>query len=135
MKKAVAFILAFMYLGLSSGLAVNIHYCMGKVTDVDVNNYSDKSCVCKMKEGSMPCCGHFYELVKVNDEHQVVASSFSFTTPEITVHTFDNLMALLTLPQTCSNISAEHIPPLLSPPDILYSELRLQNLISYFFVI
>lgn len=107
-----------MYLGLSSGLAVNIHYCMGKVTDVDVNNYSDKSCVCNMKGGKMPCCGHFYELVKVNDEHQAVASSFSFKAPEIAVHTFDNLMTVLTLPLTYSNTSAAHIPPLLSPPDI-----------------
>jgi hypothetical protein len=118
MKKTVALILAFMYLGLSSGLAVNIHYCMGKVTDVDVNNYSDKSCVCNMKGGTMPCCGHFYELVKVNDEHQVVASSFSFKAPEITVHNFDNLMTVLALPQTCINSSAAYIPPLLSRPDI-----------------
>ena len=118
MKKAVAFILAFMYLGLSSGLAVNIHYCMGKVTDVDVNNYSDKSCVCNMKEGSMPCCGHFYELVKVNDEHQVAAADFSFKPPAIVLHTFNNLFALLTLPQTSNKVTAIHIPPLLSPPDI-----------------
>jgi hypothetical protein len=118
MKKAVAFILAFMYLGLSSGLAVNIHYCMGKVTDVDVNNYSDKSCVCNMKEGSMPCCGHFYELVKVNDEHQAVASDFSFKSPEITLHSFNNLMALLIQPQTRSIVNPSHTPPLLSPPDI-----------------
>lgn len=107
-----------MYLGLSSGLAVNIHYCMGKVTDVDVNNYNDKSCVCNMKGANMPCCGHFYELVKVNDAHQAVASDFSFKSPEITLHNFNNLMALLIQPQTHSIINASHIPPLLSPPDI-----------------
>ena len=118
MKKAVAFILAFLYLGLSSGLAVNIHYCMGKVTDVHVNDYNDKACVCNMKDGSMPCCGHFYELVKVNDEHQAVASDFSFKAPEIILHGFNNLMALLMQPQTNSIASNSHILPLFSPPDI-----------------
>ena len=117
MKKAVAFILAFMYLGLSSGLAVNIHYCMGKIAGVNLDNYKESSCVCDMKT-TMPCCGHHYELVKVNDEHQVAAADFSFKAPEITLHTFNSLIALLTLPLASNKITAIHIPPLLSPPDI-----------------
>ena len=117
MKKTVAFILAFMYLGLTSGLAVNIHYCMGKISEVQLDNYQEKSCKCD-KKASMPCCNHQYELVKVNDAHQQAVADISIKTPEIDLHTFDNLMALLTLPQTQREVNVAHAPPLLSPPDI-----------------
>ena len=117
MKKTVAFILAFMYLGLTSGLAVNIHYCMGKIADVRLDNYKETSCKCD-KKTAMPCCNHQYELVKINDAHQQVAADYSFKTPEITLHTFDNLMAILSLPQTQQEVNVAHAPPLLSPPDI-----------------
>jgi hypothetical protein len=117
MNKTVAFILAFMYLGLTSGLAVNIHYCMGKIADVQLDAYKGTSCECD-KGKKMPCCNHQYEVVKVNDEHQQAAAEISIKTPEITLHTFDNLIALLSLPQTQQEIKAAYAPPLLSPPDI-----------------
>jgi hypothetical protein len=117
MKKTVALILAVMYLGLTSGLAVNIHYCMGKVSEVQLDNYQEKSCKCD-KKSSMPCCNHQYELVKVNDAHQQAAANISIKTPEIDLHAFDNLMALLALPQALREANVAHVPPLLTPPDI-----------------
>src|SRR5678816_1901529 len=117
MKKTVALILAVMYLGLTSGLAVNIHYCMGKVSEVQLDNYREKSCKCD-KKSSMPCCNHQYELVKVNDAHQQAAANISIKTPEIDLHAFDNLMALLALPQALREANVAHVPPLLTPPDI-----------------
>ena len=106
-----------MYLGLTSGLAVNIHYCMGKIADVQLNDYHETACKCG-KKTAMPCCNHQYELVKVNDAHQQVAADFDLKTPQITLHTFENLVALLLAPQTQQATIANHTPPLLSPPDI-----------------
>jgi len=117
MKKTVALILAFMYLGLTSGLAVNIHYCMGKIADVQLDAYKETSCACG-KSKKMPCCNHHYEVVKVNDEHQQAAADISIKTPQIALNTFNDLIALLSLPQTPQEVKAAHAPPLLSPPDI-----------------
>jgi hypothetical protein len=81
MKRAVATILAFLYLGMSTGLAINIHYCMGKVEGVSLNQYTNEVCGnCKAK---MPCCGHLYKLVKVNDAHEKANAEFIFNTPQI----------------------------------------------------
>jgi hypothetical protein len=117
MKKTVALILAFMYLGITSGLAVNIHYCMGKIADVQLDAYKETSCKCGNKK-QMPCCNHQYEVLKVNDAHQQVTGDISIKTPEIILHTFDNLIALLSLPQTQQEVNIAYAPPLLSPPDI-----------------
>lgn len=117
MKKTVALILAFMYLGLTSGLAVNIHYCMGKIADVQLDAYKETSCECG-KGKKMPCCNHQYEVLKVNDAHQQVTGDISIKTPEITLHTFNALVALLSVPQTKQKVNFAHTPPLLSPPDI-----------------
>ena len=118
MKKTVALILAFMYLGLTSGLAVNIHYCMGKIADVQLDAYKDTSCKCGNTKKPMPCCNHQYEVVKVNDAHQQVTGDMSIKTPEIKLHTFHNLMTLLSAPQSQQEVNVAHTPPLLSPPEI-----------------
>ncbi|MBG9378033.1 hypothetical protein I5907_17475 [Panacibacter sp. DH6] len=117
MNKTVALILAFMYLSLSSGLAVNIHYCMGKVADVHVNDYTETTCKCG-KKSAKPCCNNQFEVVKVQDAHQLATADFNLQSPAIVLHSFQNLMALLTLPQVQTAMVADHAPPLLSPPDI-----------------
>jgi len=113
MKKSVAFILAFLYLGLTSGLAVNIHYCMGKVADVRFDDFKEDPCKCGGKE-KMPCCNHQFSLVKVNDAHQQVAADFSFKAPEATPNSFANFISLLLLSQAQQKILHVNSPPLFS---------------------
>ena len=115
MKKIIVFILAFFYLGLTTGLAVNIHYCMGKIEGVEFNKIEDNECsTCKTK---MPCCGHFYHLLKVNDEHQQTAAGCEIKIPEIQLNTFANLIAQLTV-TVQYQVSNTNSPPVLSLPDI-----------------
>ena len=116
MKKTVVLILAFLYLGITTGLAVNIHYCMGKIADVQLDNGSNETCSsCKTK---MPCCNDHYQLVKVNDEHQQVAAEFTFQTPQVQLHTFNDLIAQLSLPVVLHLSTQANPPPVLSLPDI-----------------
>jgi hypothetical protein len=111
MKKVVVTILAFLYLGLTTGLAVNIHYCMGKITSVELHDLKkEQPDACKTK---MPCCGHVYHLVKVSDEHQQVATD---------LHTFENLIAQLSFPVSNEKITKVNAPPLLEP-----SAIYIQN--------
>ena len=51
MKKIIVAILAFLYLGVSSGVAMEIHYCMGKKAGVDLYNSNNQKCSkCSMHE-------------------------------------------------------------------------------------
>ena len=116
MKKIVVCILAFLYLGITTGLAVNIQYCMGKISEIKFDNIRDNGCKCKSKT-TMPCCGHEYLLIKVSDAHQLVDNEVNFHTPEIQVHSFNNFM-LAACNQYVANASTSAYAPPLSPPDI-----------------
>ena len=50
MKKIAVAILAFLYFGVSSGVAMQIHYCMGKKAGVELyGEVNDKCGKCGMK--------------------------------------------------------------------------------------
>ena len=116
MKQAVVFILAFLYLGLTSGLSVNIHYCMGKISEVKFESVSENACGNCGKE-KMNCCGHIYQLVKVNDEHQAVDNT-ELKAPITTIESFSDLHVMLLKTKTPISSAAYSPVPLYFPPDI-----------------
>ena len=116
MKKIVVTILAFLYLGITTGLAVNIQYCMGKIADISFDNTNDDGCKCGAKT-KMPCCGHEYKFVKVSDGHQLVDNEINFHTPEIQLHSYNDFIAVA-LHESISNKNASAYSHPLSPPNI-----------------
>src|SRR5436305_8982870 len=114
MKKVVAFIVAFFYLCLTTGLAVNIHYCMGEVSQVQFETYNDND-LCKTK---MPCCGHDYHLVKVSDEHQQTSTDLNLNAPVAAPHSFVTSVDELFSSIIEHNTAKANSPPLLTEPDI-----------------
>ena len=120
MKKTVVFILAFLYLGLTTGLAVDIHYCMGKIADVQIE-YPVKEEACNKCKTKMPCCADHFELVKVNDVHQPAATDFKIELPPVQLHTFNDLIAQLSLPLIQNAIENVNSPPLFLP------DINIQN--------
>jgi hypothetical protein len=80
MKKFVVAILAVIYLFVSTGVAFNIHYCMGKVASVDFIQHSDKCNKCGMKiKGG--CCKDEFKIVKLSDSHQLTAHETGIFSP------------------------------------------------------
>ena len=70
MKKAVIAILALLYIITTSGVVVNVHYCMGAVASVTYGHEAPESCgKCGMKEKD-GCCHSELKVVKLDDEHQ-----------------------------------------------------------------
>ena len=70
MKKAVIAILALLYIITTSGVVVNVHYCMGAVASVTYGHEAPESCgKCGMieKDG---CCHSELKVVKLDDVHQ-----------------------------------------------------------------
>lgn len=122
MKKAVILVLAVVYITLTSGVAVNVHYCMGRVAGVTYGVEGDHQCdKCGMqkKDG---CCETEHKLVKADDDHTFL-QSFSAKVPllvAIPVEFSDYVAPSITL--------QEHfIPRYHAPPGIPADDLCVLN--------
>ncbi|MBL0357122.1 MAG: hypothetical protein IPP72_09660 [Chitinophagaceae bacterium] len=89
MKKIIVAILAFLYLGVSSGIAMEIHYCMGKKAGVELFGSGNEKCSkCGMKEKKGGCCNNEHKFYKLNDSHKNVSNDLSFETPVVFIEHF-----------------------------------------------
>jgi hypothetical protein len=77
MKKFLLFLLAFNYLMISSGVALNTHYCMGEVASVDLFDHGSDECgKCGMKNNkSNGCCKDEVSFVKIEDSHNFATTT------------------------------------------------------------
>jgi hypothetical protein len=91
MKKVVVSILMILYLGSFSGIAMDIHYCMGKKSGVDFFD-TDKGkcgkCGMKAKKG---CCQDEHKFYKLLDTHKNVSNDINFETFSVPVFLSYNL--------------------------------------------
>lgn len=70
MKKLITILIAVIYLVISSGVIVNMHYCMGKLADVTYKAGNSSHCgICGMQDSD--CCHDDVKLVKLDDTHKV----------------------------------------------------------------
>lgn len=78
MKKCITIVLAFCYFTVSSGMVVNIHYCMGKISAVKTSTSSSKKkCGCKASAIPKKCCSNETKLLKA-PSHNVAKHEISF---------------------------------------------------------
>jgi hypothetical protein len=76
-KKVMLSILTFLYLMLSTGIAMEVHYCMGKKIGTDFFHDCDGYCGrCGMEEKDDGCC---------RDEIKFYKYTENFSTPKISV--------------------------------------------------
>jgi hypothetical protein len=79
MKKAFIAILAFLYITITSGIVVNVHYCMGRVASVEYGYDDHDVCgKCGMASKKKGCCHTEYKLVKLQDAHQQAKVQVAF---------------------------------------------------------
>lgn len=72
MKRSISICLMLLYVMLSTGVALNIHYCAGKISSITINYKSDPNCGCG-GESKSNCCKDKQAYVKVKDSHQYPA--------------------------------------------------------------
>ncbi|MBC9930465.1 HYC_CC_PP family protein [Chitinophaga qingshengii] len=72
MKRFFAIFFALLYTLLTSGFTVNVHYCMGKLASVKLQNLPDEDqCKrCGRPVKSMDCCKNEVKFCKVTTSHQ-----------------------------------------------------------------
>lgn len=83
MKKVLVSILAVLYLGLSIGATIDVHYCMGKLLDVDFNHKteSDNTCnKCGMKKlpDGKGCCRNAHMALSIERVQNFAPCQFQF---------------------------------------------------------
>lgn len=116
MKRSAVAILALLYFTISTGMVVNIHYCMGKVSSVNVDVLAKNLCACGKKE-TKGCCKTEHKLIKLEDNHKASFADVVFNVP---VHEIQIAYNLFVQPDfALSNQAAynNHSPPILSKQD------------------
>lgn len=80
MKKFLVTILALVYLTVSSGATVHLHYCMGKLIAWGLSDKKDGKCgTCgMMKAGHTGCCKDELKQIKIEKHQKAVESAFQF---------------------------------------------------------
>lgn len=77
MKPILSVILALIYLATSSGLALQVHYCMDEVSGVSLSQPDENSCgYCGMEKNSNTCCKDETRFVKLDDAHKLLGSAY-----------------------------------------------------------
>jgi hypothetical protein len=121
-KKGLIFILAIIYITLTSGIVVNIHYCMGRVAGVtygaEVEHLCDK-CGMESKKG---CCGTEHKLVRADSDHMYATSiSAPLTFAAVVPKVFPDYNFAITFSRKHYNTQYH------SPPDFRTNNLAVYN--------
>ncbi len=123
-------IIAICYLVFTSGLALNVHYCMGKIDSIQLGATHAEVCgKCGMHtEDSKGCCKDETTIYKIEDNHNVAqvnydyVKSFSPLPPTFyEFHLNSPLIVIATIPQFTDTSP----PPLLRDRCVLFSSFRI----------
>lgn len=78
MKKVYIGILAIVYMAVSSGIAMELHYCMGDKAGIELYGASSDTCgKCGMTEKNSGCCHDEFKFYKISDSHKVVTNDIN----------------------------------------------------------
>jgi hypothetical protein len=124
LKKLAISLIALFYLAVSSGLAMNIHYCMGKISSVTfehVADHSDGSCnKCGMSKTENHCCTVEVQFVKLTDDQQTSKNAESVTVTSILLP-----VGAVSLNESSQGHSKTLYTTYLSPPPPAFNKLYL----------
>ena len=82
MKRLLTLFIALIYLVMSTGFVMNSHYCMGKLSSIELGRSEVKKCICGMRIDSTKknkCCHSKIEVVKLEDSHKLTTSAIGVT--------------------------------------------------------
>jgi hypothetical protein len=112
MKRSAVAILAIIYLAISSGVVVNIHYCMGKMSSAKLQAWTPSSCGCgKKMESKKGCCKTELKVVKIEDAQKATYADLAIHAPVIPLVTELNLLQTPFYNAQSVIFTKEHSPP------------------------
>jgi hypothetical protein len=124
MKKVLTGILAVLYLAVSSGVVMELHYCMGKLAGVELYGGQDEKCGrCGMTEKNTGCCHDELKIYKLEDAHKNVTNAISFDEGQVAIVNQYTEPALWLQPLQPAGIQT----PVHAPPDIGGPSINIAN--------
>lgn len=120
MKRILTSIIALVYFVISSGLVMSIHYCMGKISSVDLSHNSTETCVCGMslkETSSKGCCKTEVKMMKLEDNHKATYAFYDVQTPVILLPKSISLFEQIDEVTSAKVYADINGPPLLSEQD------------------
>jgi hypothetical protein len=120
MKKALIPVIMICYLAFSSGVMVNLHYCMNRLASTELFAIASEQCgKCGMDmHKAHGCCRDELKIVKMDDDQKVnPAVSFALPTLDqlVIVPSEFIITSFYNTPE--DNHYSEHPPPLLTEQD------------------
>jgi hypothetical protein len=114
MKKAAATILLSLYLVFSSGLVVNLHYCMNRFDSMQLGSSKSEFCgKCGMHtEDSSGCCHDAVQILKIDDDQQAASIAFDFKAPVALPVLHNDFFDIINAGEHSVIYSPDHSPPL-----------------------
>lgn len=111
MKKVLIATLAIIYLTVSSGVSMTIHYCMGKVSSVELLTHTEKCGKCGMKTNS-GCCKDEVKVFKIDDSHKLITNDIKIFTPVSIVNNSTIFFEPIFLNTPITSDFKNHSPPI-----------------------
>jgi hypothetical protein len=112
MKKIYTGILAIVYMAVSSGIALELHYCMGDMAGMDLYGSAGDTCgKCGMTEKDSGCCHDEFKFYKINDSHKTVSNDMDLTATSFAVITDYNIYNWQMPANTALTAVNNHSPP------------------------
>jgi hypothetical protein len=115
-KRFLTALVAIMYFVISSGVVVNIHYCMGRVKEVKYQTLAEKKCGCG-KMAAKNCCKTSFKLVKLEDAQKASTAFYKIEAPAAILTSAVSLYLAPMIPSADRDYVYGHSPPLLSAQD------------------
>ena len=114
---------------VSSGIAMEIHYCMGEKAGVDFYKLTDDKCGrCGMKEENKKgCCSDDHKFYKLDDSHQKAISDYNFNIGNVYIVNVYPVLNAQFPPAGSATLVNNHSPPDYAKPParILHGVFRL----------
>ncbi|HLK27582.1 MAG TPA: hypothetical protein VKT28_03315 [Puia sp.] len=122
MKKFFLGILTFVYITVASGIVVNIHYCMGRLSEVDYGYSTDNKCGKCGMENKAGCCHNEAKFVKLTDDQQLAKANINIAQFPAEIN-----IAHVNLSQPVQGVEKNLELQYHSPPDKSLSQVYLLN--------
>lgn len=114
MKKLIIILFSFFYLGLTSGITLNLHYCGGKIKSISFFHSNDEDGCCGKKMKSKGCCDEKTTIFKVKDNHQSSDNiKLAFNQYKVFDAVIPVLVSKIILETNSHSILNYHAPPVL----------------------
>lgn len=121
MKKLGSILLLLFFLIANSGTAVNLHWCGGKLSSLNLNSIEKSMCGCGKKTMKPNCCKDSNFLLKASDEFSKATHSSDLKPSIVFIAFLTTIYKQISPSKVTSQAHADfNIPPPLIPKEPLF---------------